>query len=324
MRPARSLGGFGAQETIWAAVGCVAARGSSATGSRARSTPIGKTSTCARRMQEERATGRRAADAIRPDVRANWASSSSRRARRRPRAAIERQPGTHQDRLVKKLRRRGIADVAAANAFLAADVLGRSQSPLRAAPRHRRTTSISRVPRGLSLGSRLSVSRRRARVSNDWVVRYANRLLQLERQSHQPPARSTRPGARRRRAGQIEIRYRDRRDALDRDPDAACATGGRDRRRRDRLSRRRPTARSRRQARSADHPWHQAVAALRALSNLGRTDGRGSGCNRDGACGRCRSRGREGHAPTAPWKTPERVFHSAHKATSLTRRGHFY
>ena len=27
-------------------------------------------------------------------------------------------------------------------------------------------------------------------VSNDWVVRYDNRLLQLERQSHRPPARA--------------------------------------------------------------------------------------------------------------------------------------
>lgn len=46
-------------------------------------------------------------------------------------------------------------------------------------------------------------------VSNDWVVRYDNRLLQLERHTHRPPARSTvvifeDP------AGQLEIRYRDR------------------------------------------------------------------------------------------------------------------
>ena len=34
---------------------------------------------------------------------------------------IERHHGTHQDRLVKKLRRRGIHDVTAANAFLATD-----------------------------------------------------------------------------------------------------------------------------------------------------------------------------------------------------------
>jgi hypothetical protein len=46
-------------------------------------------------------------------------------------------------------------------------------------------------------------------VSNDWVVRYANRYFQIERQSQRPPARSTvriYEGAN----GQIEIRYRDR------------------------------------------------------------------------------------------------------------------
>jgi len=46
-------------------------------------------------------------------------------------------------------------------------------------------------------------------VSNDWVVRYDNRLLQLERQSGHPPARATvliyeAPD------GGLEIRYRDR------------------------------------------------------------------------------------------------------------------
>ncbi len=46
-------------------------------------------------------------------------------------------------------------------------------------------------------------------VSNDWVVRYDNRLLQIERQSGRPPARST---VRVYEAidGQLEIRYRDR------------------------------------------------------------------------------------------------------------------
>ena len=46
-------------------------------------------------------------------------------------------------------------------------------------------------------------------MSNDWVVRYDNRLLQLERQSRLPPARST-VMVYEDRVGQIEIRYRDR------------------------------------------------------------------------------------------------------------------
>jgi hypothetical protein len=46
-------------------------------------------------------------------------------------------------------------------------------------------------------------------VSNDWVVRYDNRRLQLARQSHRPPARST-VRVFEDVAGQLEIRYRDR------------------------------------------------------------------------------------------------------------------
>ena len=44
-------------------------------------------------------------------------------------------------------------------------------------------------------------------VSNDWVVRYDNRLFQLERQSGRPPARST-VLVYEAIDGQIEIRYR--------------------------------------------------------------------------------------------------------------------
>ena len=46
-------------------------------------------------------------------------------------------------------------------------------------------------------------------MGNDWVVRYHNRLFQLERQSGLAPARST-VLVRENVAGLIEIRYRDR------------------------------------------------------------------------------------------------------------------
>ncbi len=121
---------------------------------------------------------------------------------------VERNHGTHQDRLVKKLRRQGIADVAAANAFLETDVLGRPQSALCAAARRRPTTFTSRS-RAACSSTRCFGSRRHARSSNDWVVRYDNRLLQLERQSRRPPARST-VRVFEDVDGQLEIRYRGR------------------------------------------------------------------------------------------------------------------
>lgn len=116
---------------------------------------------------------------------------------------IERNHGTQQDRLVKKLRRRGIADAEAANAFLETaywtDHNGRfAQAPAAADDFH-----VAR-PRGLRLDTVFRLEETRT-VSNDWVVRYANRHLQLERQSGLAPARST-VLVYEDRAGQIEIR----------------------------------------------------------------------------------------------------------------------
>jgi transposase len=120
---------------------------------------------------------------------------------------IERNHGTQQDRLVKKLRRRGIADFETANAFLEteywADHNGRfAQTPAAADDFH-----VAR-PRGLRLDTVFRLEETRT-VSNDWVVRYANRHLQLERQSGLAPARSTVVVCES-VDGRLEIRYRDR------------------------------------------------------------------------------------------------------------------
>jgi transposase len=120
---------------------------------------------------------------------------------------VERNHGTQQDRLVKKLRRRGIADITTANAFLEpaywADHNGRfAQAPAAADDFH-----VAR-PRGLRLDHVFRLEETRT-VSNDWVVRYANRHLQLERQSGLAPARSTVVVCES-VDGHLEIRYRDR------------------------------------------------------------------------------------------------------------------
>jgi len=120
---------------------------------------------------------------------------------------IERNHGTQQDRLVKKLRRKGIADLDTANAFLDTAYWGEHNERFAHAPASPDDFHVAR-PRGLRLDTVFRLEERRT-VSNDWVVRYDNRLLQLERQSGHPPARGTVlvcEGA----DGQIEIRYRDR------------------------------------------------------------------------------------------------------------------
>jgi transposase len=120
---------------------------------------------------------------------------------------IERHHGTHQDRLVKKLRRRGIADVEAANAFLAAEYWPDHNRRFARWPASADDFHVG-IPRGVRLDAVFRVEETRT-VSNDWVVRYANRYFQLERQSQRPPARST-VHVYEAADGQIELQYRDR------------------------------------------------------------------------------------------------------------------
>jgi transposase len=120
---------------------------------------------------------------------------------------VERNHGTHQDRLVKKLRRLGIADAAAANGFLEHTYL----------PEHNRRFAVApasaedfhrRVPSRTTLDRVFQLEEERV-LSNDWVVRYDTRYLQVARQSRQAPARST-VMVREARDGAIELRYRGR------------------------------------------------------------------------------------------------------------------
>ena len=120
---------------------------------------------------------------------------------------IERNHGTQQDRLVKKLRRKGIADIACANAFLEAGYWADHNERFAQPPGSSDDYHVAR-PRGLRLDRVFRLEEVRT-VSNDWVVRYHTRSLQLERQSGQAPARST-VVVHEDAAGRLEIRYRDR------------------------------------------------------------------------------------------------------------------
>lgn len=120
---------------------------------------------------------------------------------------VERNHGTHQDRLVKKLRRLGIADATAANAFLETRYLPEHNRRFAVAPTsaedfHRRAPSRTSLDRVFQLEETRVLS-------NDWVVRYDTRYFQVARQSGQAPARST-VVVRERPDGTMELRYRDR------------------------------------------------------------------------------------------------------------------
>jgi len=201
----KSLGRFGAQETIWAAVGVlrawierygipqalytdwknVYARGPNAEERVSGAEPLTQ-------------FGRMCATL---GIRIIPASSPQAKGR------IERNHGTQQDRLVKKLRRKGIAEMETANAFLETAYWADHNARFAQAPASSDDFHVA-VPRGVSLDKVFRLEETRT-VSNDWVVRYDNRFLQLERQSNHPPARSAVLVSEDVR-GRIEIRYRDR------------------------------------------------------------------------------------------------------------------
>jgi transposase len=103
---------------------------------------------------------------------------------------VERGHGTHQDRLIKKLRRRDVRDYDAANTFLASTYVADHNR------RFARTPSSPEdfhtpVPAALDLAQVFRIETTRT-VGHDWVVRHDSRLLQLERRGRQyPPARSS-------------------------------------------------------------------------------------------------------------------------------------
>ena len=119
---------------------------------------------------------------------------------------VERIHGTHQDRLVKKLRRKNIATHAQVNAYLQGEYLAehnRRFARVAARPEdyHRR------APRAAELDKIFRLERARV-MSGDWVVRYDNRFFQLEPQRrHYAPARG-RVQVCEGPEGRVDIKYR--------------------------------------------------------------------------------------------------------------------
>jgi transposase/head-tail adaptor len=258
----RSLGQFGAQETIWAAVGILRAWIALYGIPRALYTDW-KNVYVRRPNQEERETG---AEPLTQFGRMCAALGIQIIAASSPQAKgrIERNHGTHQDRLVKKLRRKGIADVEAANAFLEREYWADHNRRFAQAAASTDDFHVA-GPRPVQLDQVFRLEEKRT-VSNDWVVRYDNRSLQIERQSGRPPARST-VLVYEAIDGQIDIRYRDRpmrwTEVLPQAPTAAVVPP---------TSRGTPPRRQRMPIRPrspcADHPWRRSVEQFRRDQQL--------------------------------------------------------
>jgi hypothetical protein len=174
---------------------------------------------------------------------------------------VERAHGTHQDRLVKKLRLAGIRNYDQANAYLEEHYLAEhnrryAHAAVASADYHRRR------PTARQLDEVFWLEEERV-VSEDWVVRYNNRLLQLERQSqHWAPAKS-RVRVRENESGEVAIHYRNQRLGF-RELKASIALGER---RGAAPSPAPPSPTLRRSLPPAsDHPWRKGFSAkARAL-----------------------------------------------------------
>jgi len=166
---------------------------------------------------------------------------------------VERVHGTHQDRLVKKLRRKEIISQEAANVYLRNEYL--PEHNLRFARAAVRTEDYHRrAPRAAELDKIFRLETERT-VSEDWVVRYGNRYFQIEgRSRNYAPARSkvlVCEG----RGGSLSIEYR-RRELPFREIPAPAKPQAL-------ITRGRPcvpsTGKKRKWTPSASHPWNRAV-----------------------------------------------------------------
>jgi hypothetical protein len=131
-----------------------------------------------------------------------WAASSP-----QAKGRVERNHGTHQDRLVKKLRRKKIRTHAHANRYLGEEYCPQHNA-LYAQPAAAPEDDHLPSPGAKKLAKIFRLETERV-LSNDWVVQHENRLYQVQRQSqHHAPAKG-RVRVCEGEDGSVEIHYRE-------------------------------------------------------------------------------------------------------------------
>jgi hypothetical protein len=119
---------------------------------------------------------------------------------------VERNHGTHQDRLVKKLRRKKIKTYAAANEFLEKEYLPEHNQRFRhVAAAEQDYHRPAPKPKELDEIFRLETERV---IGNDWVVRYENRYLQVQTSGRRQAPAKAKVVVCEWEDGRLEIRYR--------------------------------------------------------------------------------------------------------------------
>ena len=121
---------------------------------------------------------------------------------------VERNHGTHQDRLVKKLRRKKIQSYEGANEYMEGEYLAEhnerfARAAAAAEDYHRKRPGKQELDEVFRLETERGIG-------NDWVVRYQNRYFQVARQSGYAPAKA-KVVVCEWEDGKLEIRYRGKR-----------------------------------------------------------------------------------------------------------------
>jgi len=170
---------------------------------------------------------------------------------------VERVHGTHQDRLVKKLRRKEISSQEHANVYLERDYLPEhnrrfARAAFKEEDYHRRAPGASELERIFRLENARTISA-------DWVVRYNNRYFQITPQSsHYAPARG-KVVVWEWRHGTITIEYRGRALQWQEIP-ASVGPGERDTESTTERTRQTPWLLAKRKwVPPANHPWREAA-----------------------------------------------------------------
>lgn len=167
---------------------------------------------------------------------------------------VERQHGTHQDRLVKKLRRKQIVSHEAANVYLRREYLPEHNA--RFARRAARPEDYHRrAPRVTELDRIFRIEQERT-VGNDGVVRYEGRFYQLQGCAQRAVAALSKVKVCESRQGEIAIEYRGRQLAFS--EIAAPRLPARREVKSREVQRRAKLASVHRKA-AADHPWKEAI-----------------------------------------------------------------
>jgi transposase len=164
---------------------------------------------------------------------------------------VERNHGTHQDRLIKKMRRKKIESHAAANEFLDKEYLAEHNQRFAVAAREPGDYHRAQ-PRKTELDEAFRLETERT-IGQDWVVRHQNQFFQVQRESAYAPA-----GAKvvvcEWEDGRREIRYRSkslRFEAIGERPMKAKQES-------------RPARRHRPAAPTASHPWRKSYQEMHA------------------------------------------------------------